>query len=103
MRRALQYVDDHLGSPITVADIAEAAGLSTRGLYAGFQRDLDETPMAYLRAARLNAAREQLRDADPTTVTVAEVAARWGFVDAARFARRYAALFHESPQETLRR
>lgn len=103
MRRALQYVDDHLGSPITVADIAEAAGLSTRGLYAGFQRDLDETPMAYLRAARLNAAREQLRDADPTTATVAEVAARWGFVDAARFARRYAALFHESPQETLRR
>lgn len=101
MRRALQYIDDHLESPLTVPDIARAAGLSTRGLYAGFQRDLGESPMAHLRTARLTAVRDELRQADPATTSVAEVAARWGFVGGSRFTSRYVALFRESPADTL--
>lgn len=101
MRRALQYIDDNLGAPITVLDIAEAAGLSTRGLFAGFQRDLQVSPMTYLRSARLTAARDELRHADPAHTTVDAVAARWGFLDARRFARHYEALFRESPARTL--
>ena len=101
MRRALQYIDDNLDLPITVADIAGAAGLSTRGLYAGFQRDLDMSPMVYLRTARLHAARDELGEADPAITDVDAIAARWGFVDPKRFAHHYTAVFGESPQVTL--
>lgn len=103
LRRALQYVDDHAGQPITVVDIAEAARLSPRGLYAAFQRELDTTPMAHLREVRLAAARDELRLLDPAASTVEAVALRWGFVRASRFRQRYAARFGETPDDTLAR
>lgn len=103
LRRALRFIDDNLAAPISIVDVAEAARLSPRGLYAAFQRDLRTTPMAHLRDVRLEAARGELRDAAPETTTVAEVALRWGFVDTARFTRRYTGRFGETPEDTLRR
>lgn len=103
MRRAVRFIDDHLAEPITVADVARAAGLSTRGLFAGFQRDLQVSPMAYLRLARLSAARDELQSSNPDAATVDAVAMRWGFVDTVRFTRRYREAFRETPEETLRR
>jgi AraC-like DNA-binding protein len=103
MRRALQYIDDHLDLPITVPDIAKAAGLSTRGLYAGFRRDLQTSPMAYLRSARLSAAHDELHESNPANTTVETVAVHWGFLDARRFADQYTATYREHPVETLLR
>jgi AraC-like DNA-binding protein len=103
MRRALQFIEDNLAAPITNADIAKAAGLSTRGLYAGFQRHLEMSPMAYLRIARLTAVRDELRDGDPARTTVDAIASRWGFVDGPGFVRRYREAFEETPTETLLR
>lgn len=103
LRRALRYIDDNLDLPIAVHEIAEAARLSCRGLYATFQRDLQTTPMAYLREARLEAARDELRDADPGVATVAVIALRWGFPHTARFTDRYVARFGEAPEQTLDR
>ena len=103
LRRALRYIDEHVDAELTVVEIAEAARLSPRGLYAAFRRDLGTTPMHHVRSVRLVAARDALRGAAPTETTVEAVALRHGFPDAARFARRYATVFGETPAETLQR
>ncbi|WP_433790638.1 hypothetical protein [Actinoplanes sp. CA-252034] len=44
VRRALAYIDAHAAEPITVEDIAAAAGIGVRGLQAAFARHGDLTP-----------------------------------------------------------
>lgn len=103
LRRALQHIDDHLDTPFTVPDLAAAARVSLRGLHALFRRELDTTPMAYVTAARLAAARAELLALDPTVTDVETVARRWGFVPPARFVERYQQAYGESPADTLSR
>ncbi|AZS44166.1 helix-turn-helix transcriptional regulator [Microbacterium oleivorans] len=101
--RATDFVDDHLGEPLSVADIAAAARLSVRGLQSAFQRTLGVTPASYVRTARLAAVHRDLQKADADGTTVAEIARRWGFAHLPRFAQHYRTEFGELPHETLRR
>ncbi|MHC5560856.1 helix-turn-helix transcriptional regulator [Kocuria sp. U4B] len=104
VRRAVAFIDTHLGEPIGVVEIAAAARLSPRGLQAAFRRQKGTTPMAYLRTTRLAAAHTDLLAADPGAgVTVAAIAARWGFAHPGRFAGAYRAAYGESPAATLHR
>lgn len=100
VRRALTYIDDHAREPITLDDIARAAGISTRGLQHAFQRALDTTPSAQLRAVRLAGAHHELRDGTP--LTIADIARRWGFSSASRFARYYREHYGQNPGQTAR-
>jgi transcriptional regulator GlxA family with amidase domain len=59
--------------------------------------------MAYLREVRLRRAHQHLLDSDPSIVTVASVAYRWGFTNLGRFAAAHAARYSEPPVTTLRR
>ncbi|MFC4613755.1 AraC family transcriptional regulator [Cellulomonas algicola] len=103
VRRAVAFIDDHASLPVTVTDIAHAAGVSARALQSAFQRHLGVTPMAYLRRARLEGAHRDLQAADPTAGdTVADVALRWGFVKTDRFAAAYRQAFGVPPSRTLR-
>lgn len=103
IRRSTEYIDAHLGGEVTVADVAEAAHLSIRGITEAFRRELDTTPMNYLRAGRLAAAHRDLLDSDASTgVTVASIAHRWGFNNMGRFAAAYRQQFGTSPATTLR-
>ena len=45
---------------IGLADVASAAGVSSRALQKAFRRFRDTTPMAHLRALRLDLARSEL-------------------------------------------
>jgi AraC-like DNA-binding protein len=44
-----------------------------------------------------------LLDSDPSSLTVASVAYRWGFTNPGRFAAAHAQRYGESPSATLRR
>lgn len=101
IRRAAAFIDDNADSPLTVAQIAEAARVSVRALQIGFQRELATTPMGYVREVRLDAARRELRQAGDG-VLVADVARRWAFANVGRFAALYRARFGENPSDTLR-
>lgn len=103
LRRAVAYIDAHAHEPVTVEDVAEAAGISARGLQAAFSRHADTTPMAYLRRVRLERAHRDLQAADPVRGdTVADVARRWGFASLSRFAAVYREQYGRSPRQTLR-
>lgn len=103
VRRALRFIDDNLDRPFSVVDLAEASGLSLRGLHAAFRRELDVTPMRFVRRTRLAAARADLQDRDAATTDLQAVALRWGFAGAEHFARSYRSEFGETPGHTLRR
>jgi len=103
LRRALVFIDEHAGDPITLDEIAMAARLSPRGLQAAFRRHLETTPLAYLRSVRMDRAHRHLQGADPGDgVSVAAVAAKWGFTHLGRFATEYRRRFGVYPSQTLR-
>jgi AraC-like DNA-binding protein len=101
--RAVELLRDDPGRPWTVGELASAVSTSVRSLQEGFRRELDTTPMSSLRRLRLERAREDLITARAGSVTVSEVAARWGFLHVSRFAGAYAERFGELPSATLRR
>ncbi|RBY77974.1 AraC family transcriptional regulator [Blastococcus sp. TF02-09] len=103
VRRAVAFVDAHASLPITVTDIARAAGVGPRALQLAFARHLGLSPMAYVRRVRLECAHRELQAADPTSGdTVAAIAARWGFAKPDRFAAAYRAAYGVPPSHTLR-
>lgn len=101
--RAKQFIGAHLDQDFDLADIAAVAGVSPRTLQNGFRSSIGLSPLAYRASLRIARVREELRDADPGTTSVTEVALKWGFTELGRFARRYRERFGENPADTLRR
>lgn len=98
-RRALDetvdYMEAHPERPLGIAELAAVARASAPGLRAAFRAGLDTTPEEYVRGVRLARAHAQL--ADGWTGTIIELARRWGFADAERFAAAYAARYGRPP------
>jgi AraC-like DNA-binding protein len=102
LRRALDFMGSMLGEPISIVQVAAAAGLSVRGLQLLFQRALGTTPVAHLRRLRLLGARTALLSPTAGT-TVGAVARRFGYTNLGRFSAHYRAEFDEQPSRTLQR
>lgn len=103
VRRACEYIDQHLSQSLTVRDLAAAGGVSVRTLQNQFMDDLGQTPTSYLKNCRLERARADLADTTPNSgTTVTDIAARWGFTHLGRFSVTYRARFGETPSQTLR-
>ncbi|WAC90504.1 AraC family transcriptional regulator [Mycobacterium sp. Aquia_213] len=103
IRSAIEIIEEEAHLPLTLTSIATRTHISVRTLQQGFQRHLDTSPMAYLREVRLRRAHQALLRSDPSQVTVASVAYRWGFTNLGRFAAAHSARYRETPTETLRR
>ncbi len=98
VKRAEEYMRGLCAEAITIEDLAQAAGCSARSLHAAFKKFRGATPMAVLCDIRLEAAHdEMIRD----TGTVTEIAGKYGFSNAGRFARQYAQKYGQKPSETL--
>lgn len=103
VRRVECYIEENAARPLTIGDLAAHAGVSTRSLFAGFQRYRNTTPMQKLRHVRLQRARQDLLAGGDNHPSVAEVAARWGFAHLGHFAEQYRRHFGELPSGTRRR
>jgi AraC-like DNA-binding protein len=102
LRRALAYVEDHADEPVGLVELASAAGVGPRALQQAFRRQLDTTPTEYARRVRLDRAYRDLVAGDPSRGdTVADIAARWGFVHLGRFAAEVRAAYGRSPRTVL--
>lgn len=101
VRAAERFIEAHLDEPLTLQDIALASGASVRSLCQAFQQALGRSPMAYVRAARLARAHEDLVGAAPGT-QVTDVALRWGFNHLGRFSASYRSRYGQSPLATLK-
>ena len=88
------WVVARLGRPITVDELARAAGCSRSRLHARFQREFGCAPLAWVRERRLLAARDRLLG---TADGVAEIGAACGFTDPFHFSRAVRARFGLAP------
>jgi len=102
LKHALDYIQENLTDPISVRELSHYAGVSERTLQYAFQEHYHISPKAYLKAIRLNGAHKQLRQADPDTTLVVDVANVWGFWHMGQFAADYNTFFSEKPLSTLR-
>jgi AraC-like DNA-binding protein len=102
VRRAEQYIRTHARSPIKMDDVVAAAGVSSRSLFNGFRRFRDTTPMAYIKAVRLDLAKDELTRAEPTHATVTDIAIGCGFTHLSKFARDFKLRFGISPLTLLK-
>jgi AraC-like DNA-binding protein len=101
VHRAIAWIHGHAAGPVTLADIAAAAGVAERTLAEAFQRFEGVSPMRYLRDFRLDRARAALLAGGPgTNVTAAALGS--GISHLSRFARDYADRFGERPSDTIR-
>lgn len=86
----------------TAADMADAAGVSVRRLQEGFREYVGMSPREYLNDVRLVRVNGELSDPG-AVISVTDVAMKWGFTHAGRFAASYRRKYGESPSDTLRR
>ncbi|HEY8281404.1 MAG TPA: helix-turn-helix domain-containing protein [Leifsonia sp.] len=101
-KRAVAYIDGHASLPITLDDVALAAGTTAAELDRAFDMHLPYTAEQYLRSVRLAAAHRDLQDADPASPdAVGAIAARWGFPSRRAFERQYRARYGVAARRTL--
>ena len=101
IKRAMDYVEDHVHSALTVDDLARVAGVSIRSLQYGFRHFLDVSPADHIRNIRLERARRDILDQQESSLT--EIAGRWGFANLARFNARFRVAYGETPASYRRR
>ena len=103
VRRAEEFISANLLNPVCLADLADAAGLPARTLLRLFKRHHGMSPMKFLRHRRYDAAHTDLIHAERYETSVTEIAFKYGFSCAGRFAKEYHEIFHELPSETLKK
>lgn len=86
-------------NPITVAELCQSLSMSRRSLQYHFEQAVHTSPVAYLRAARLNGVRQMLKTANSVT----EAATHWGFWHFGHFSHEYKKMFGELPSVTFKR
>ena len=101
VRNAEAYLEAAGPQPVHISEICAELNVSRRTLHRAFFDFLGQGPVTFLRHKRLCAIHSILRDSNPETVTVAEVAMQQGFVELGRFSHYYHSLFGEYPSETL--
>ncbi len=103
VKQANDYMQSHLDQTLTLTDLCQVLGTSSRTLCYGFQQVFGMSPMSYLKILRLQGVYRALKAAEPNYKTVTEIAAQFGFYHLGCFARDYKQVFGELPSETLKR
>lgn len=97
VKRIERYIEEHADEPITIVDLAEHAGVSSRSIFNGFRRFRNTSPMLYLKEVRLRRVNEELKRLSSSEATVTAVAYKWGFTHLGHFTTDYKRRFGESP------
>ncbi|MBO0690999.1 MAG: AraC family transcriptional regulator [Candidatus Dormibacteraeota bacterium] len=98
LARAVGVLRQRYAEPVTLSELAGAAGLTQYQLIGLFRRGTGLTPHAYLTQLRLEVARDRLRRAVP----IAEAALAAGFYDQAALTRHFKRRFGITPLQFTR-
>ena len=89
MVRFEEVLADHSNRPLPMSELCALIGVNDRTLRSCCAEFLGISPSRYVLLRRLQAVRIALRDADPATSSVAEIASGCGFTELGRFAGAY--------------
>jgi transcriptional regulator GlxA family with amidase domain len=95
----LAWVREHLDAPLTVEDLAEQAGMSSRHFTRAFVAETGATPSKAIERLRLEVARQRVQSSVEAIERVAQLT---GFRDPNRMRRAFIRTFGQTPQ-SLRR
>ena len=101
--RVEQHLLDDLTIPHTVDELCRYAGTSRRTLEYAFKDYFGTSPKQFIKALRLNAARNDLLYDQYGSGKITEIASGWGFTHMGQFSSDYRRMFGERPSKTLRR
>lgn len=94
VNRVLEYIEGHLGSKITIREIAEWLALSKSCFSRAFKRSLGCSPITYVTMRRVERAKLMMAS---TRETQASIALECGFADQAHFSRRFRQIVGVNP------
>jgi len=95
----LSWAREHLDAPLTVEDLAEQAGMSSRHFARAFIAETGTTPSKAVERLRIEVARQRVQSSSEAIERVAEAT---GFRDPERMRRAFIRAFGQPPQ-SLRR
>jgi len=95
----LTWAREHLDAPLTVEDLAEQAGMSSRHFTRAFIAETGSTPSKAIERLRIEVARQRVQASGEAIERVAELT---GFRDPERMRRAFIRAFGQPPQ-SLRR
>jgi transcriptional regulator GlxA family with amidase domain len=95
----LTWAREHLDAPLTVEDLAEQAGMSSRHFTRAFIAETGTTPSKAVERLRIEVARQRVQSSSEAIERVAETT---GFRDPERMRRAFIRAFGQPPQ-SLRR
>ena len=84
--RALAIIEERYAEPLTVAELARAAGMAASRFHEHFRRETGHTPAERLAMTRLDRAEDLLRE---TRLSIAEIALAVGFSDQSALTRSF--------------
>jgi AraC-like DNA-binding protein len=99
LQRVIDVIEREPGADLSLTRLATAGGMGPRALQRNFREYVGVSPREYVRWVRLGRARDDL--VAGAGGTVAEIAFRWGFTHAPRFAGAYQDRYGEAPSATL--
>jgi TolB-like protein/AraC-like DNA-binding protein len=102
LKKAIDYIRDHLSGKMSVADLVAHCGVPERTLRKHFRTFMAASPLKYWRQLRLAGVRACLLEGSDNA-SITEVAIRFGFSHFGRFAQDYRHHFGETPSVTLQR
>ena len=95
----LAWAREHLDAPLTVEDMAEQAGMSSRHFARAFIAETGTTPSKAVERLRIEVARQRVQS---SSEAIEQVAQSTGFRDPERMRRAFIRAFGQPPQ-SLRR
>lgn len=99
LQKVLAHVEENLGAPVAVRDLAALVDLSVEHFSRSFKAELGMSPQSWIQKRRMERARDLLRH---SSLQVAQIAWRTGFGSAAHFIRAFKASTGTTPGEWRR-
>ena len=96
IRRAQQYISDHLTAKLSVPLVAEMVEVSPSYLTALFHKNLQISPAEYIRRLKLQASKQMIRE---NSMTFTEIAAALQYSTVHHFSRQFKEKFGITPTE----
>jgi AraC family transcriptional regulator len=94
LQRVIEFADAHLHEDLSIASLADAAGLSVRHFTRAFTLQVGETPHRWLMNRRIEKAKQRLSHSDDSLRHIAQAC---GFTAQSHFTRVFRTTTGETP------
>ncbi|WP_460903209.1 helix-turn-helix domain-containing protein [Paraburkholderia jirisanensis] len=96
LQRVIEFANAHLHEDLSIASLADAAGLSVRHFARAFNLQVGETPHRWLMCRRIEKAKQRLAHSDDS---LARIAQDCGFTAHSHFTRVFRLITGETPKQ----